>query len=105
MRAHVRACDVNLRQSLCLDVNHALLVLERAFDEEKAAACSIHAVLFKHVGCQNYIRDSRFVLHGEKHESLRRSWPLQRNYATDNANILAVRAVSKAIGCERSLSF
>ena len=62
--------DVERRDSLGLDMDHTVLVLERAFDQEKSVASNDKTVLLEYIGCEDDVGDAGFVFEGEKDEAL-----------------------------------
>jgi hypothetical protein len=86
--AAVGARDVERSDTLGFDVYHAVLILERALDKQKAAAGDEHAVAFEDVWGEDDVGDAGFVFEGEKDESLRRSWALAGELANRHRRII-----------------
>ena len=57
-------------------MNHAILILQRAFCKDELAACDDQALPFIQIGCDDDIGDAGFVLHRKKDEPLGCAGPL-----------------------------
>ena len=88
MRSHDGARDVEWKNNLGFDMNHAVLVLECPFDAQKAAAGNNHAVALENVRGEDNVGDARFVFEGEKDKSLGGAGTLARDDATGDADKL-----------------
>jgi len=95
MRLRFDSCMRQRRKARGLHVNHAILILEGAFDEKKLAARHYQAVLFINIRRHDDIRDSRLIFHGDKNETLRGPWALARDDAAGRAHKHAVAAVAQ----------
>jgi len=95
MRGHDGAGDVERNDALGFDVNHAVLILQRAIDAQKAAAGGDHAVAFEHVRSEDDVGDAGFIFEGEKYESLGGTRTLARNDASGDADRLIARALEQ----------
>ena len=80
--------------AMCLgfDMNHALLILERPFDPEKAAARNYDAVLLENVRGKDDVGDAGFIFKREEDKALRGAGALAGNDATGNAHVAIVPA-------------
>src|ERR1035437_1447510 len=90
--------DVQGSNELGLDVEHAVLVLERAFDTHETAARDHDAILLKHVGCEDDVGNACFILKGQENEALGGAWAWSCDDTTSNADELMVRESREVIG-------
>ena len=73
-----------------LDMDHTVLILQRALDQNKFAACDHHALPLIKIGSDDDIGDAGLIFHGEKNEALGRAWALPGDDTTGRAYIFAV---------------
>ena len=78
------------RKAVDLYGNHALLILQNTFQQQKLFRLNHNAVLLHHIGRDDRIADSGFIFEAEEDEAFGRTWPLPRNHAAGRAHILAV---------------
>jgi hypothetical protein len=79
---NVYAGDIELRNALGLDVDHALLILQLSFDLQKTAACYDKAVPLKDIGRKDDVGDAGFVFEREKDKTLGSAGALTGDDAT-----------------------
>ncbi len=70
MGADVGAGDFEGSDSLCLHVNHSVLILQRTFDPEKPAARDDDAIALKDIRRNDDVGDAGFIFEGKKDEAL-----------------------------------
>ena len=67
-------------------MNHAVLILERPFDQQEAAAGDDDAVALEDIGGEDDVGDAGFIFEGEEDEALGRAGPLACDDATGDAD-------------------
>ena len=71
---------------LRFDVNHAVLILQRPFDQQEAAARDDDAVALEDIGSKDDVGDAGFIFEREEDEALGRAGPLACDDATGDAD-------------------
>jgi hypothetical protein len=95
MRLRLRPGDRQRQDAGRLDGNRVVLILKDPVDAQEFLAIDHFAELFVEVGIHDHIRNSRFILQTQEHETFRCAGPLPRNHATCNPGVLAVRETSQ----------
>lgn len=85
-----------------LDVNHAVLFLDCAFDEEEPAARDDDAVLLEDIRSEDDVGDAGLIFEGEEDEALGSAWPLTRNDAASQTHVLAAVSLKEINGRENA---
>ena len=61
VRANIHACNIERQKYMGLHMDHAVLVLQRSLNAQKAVAGHDRAVALEYIGRQNDIGDARLV--------------------------------------------
>lgn len=91
------AGDVEGSDVLRFHVDDAVLILEKSFDAQEAAASDYDAVALENVRGDDYIGDTGFVLEREENKTLCRARALARDDATGYAHKSIVGAVNEVV--------
>ena len=97
VRAYINAGMRKWRQPRGLHVNHSVLILQRALNQQKLAARDHQAVALVNIGSHDHVGDAGFIFHREKDESLRGSRPLPGDHAAGRAHKHAVAAIAQIV--------
>ena len=97
MGTHVDGRDVERRNALGFDVNHAVLVLQRAIYEQKTTVGDDHAVTFEDVWGEDDVRYAGFVFQREEDEPLCGAWTLAGDDAASDAYGAMIRTAQKVV--------
>ena len=97
MGTDIGACDVERDYSLGFDVNNSVLILERAFDQEKSVASNDNAVLLEYIGCEDDVGDACFIFQGKKHKALGGARTLAGDDAASDAYGAMIRTAQKVV--------
>ncbi len=90
--------DIKGNDPLSLDVNHPILMLERALHAHESAARDDHAILLECVGGEYDIGDAGFVFERKEDKTLGSSRALPRDHATGNMDEVMVGQPCEVIG-------
>src|SRR5260370_14993321 len=79
VRPHFEITESQWLYPFSLDMDYAVLILQRSLDQNKFAACDDNALPLIKIGSNDYISNTSLIFHGDKDEALRRTWALSRN--------------------------
>jgi len=86
--------NIERLDSLCFDVNHAVLILNRASDLKKPTARHPYPLPLENVRGYDDIGDSRLILKREKNKPLGRAGPLSGNDSASHGHGLVIARTS-----------
>ena len=111
VRAHIGVGDIDRLGGVgfahgCKPVdlhrNHALLILQHAFQQQKLFRLNHNAVLLQHIGRDDRIADSGFIFQAEEDEAFGCARPLPRDHASGRPYITAMRNLRQLLRGEHA---
>jgi hypothetical protein len=79
VRPHFEITESQWLYPFSLDMDYAVLILQRSLDQNKFAACDDNALPLIKIGSHDDIRNTCLILHRNKDETFRSPWTLPRN--------------------------
>src|SRR5262245_40425951 len=84
------------------NVNHVIDILEGTADEQEFALSDDEAILVQDIGCDDDIRNSRFIFETEEDKAFCCSGALPRNDTAGDAHVSSVRRTGQVDGAQHA---
>lgn len=94
---HFGSGDIERNNSIGFDVDYSILILQRTFNLEEAAARNDDAIALKDVRGNDDIGDAGFIFEGKEDKSLGCAWPLPCDNTPGNSDKVIARSVTQII--------